>query len=197
MFTHSFADRASAPRSAAGWNIWLGSLLGVVDRTATALDAWRDLYERYVAKRRSDGTFTRYGESAEIGFERSVGRALTGLWKALTKPERLGEWSAEANIDLSEDGRIELRFGSPASHVATGVVTREEAPKVLEYSWRNPGEPDRLVKPSCSPLASRPSSFDPQLARPLRRGGHVRRLARSPQNVGQRALGLAEHCVCL
>jgi len=146
VFTHSFADRASAPRSAAGWSVCLGSLVGLLDGNAADREAWNHLYERYVVELDSNGTFARQGENAEIHFERLFGRPVPEVWDALTNPERLAEWLAGANIDHTEGGRVEIRFATPAGHVVTGVVIRIETPKVLEYSWTSRGEPAGLVK---------------------------------------------------
>ena len=35
---------------------------------------------------------------------------------------------------------------SPSGYVVEGTVTRAEAPKVLEYTWTSPGEPEGAVK---------------------------------------------------
>jgi uncharacterized protein YndB with AHSA1/START domain len=146
VFTHHFANRASAPRSGAGWNVCLGSLRAVLDDTTAVDTDWRRHFERYVSEIGSDGILARDGETAELRFERLLDHPATEVWDALTRPERLSDWLAEASIEATEGRSVEMHFMNPVGYSVTGIVKRAEAPKVLEYTWTSPGEPDGVVK---------------------------------------------------
>ncbi len=58
------------------------------------------------------------------------------VWTALTDPDRIVEWLAEAELELVEGGRVELRWLNTDeegnSAVARGTVSKLEPPRVLE-----------------------------------------------------------------
>ena len=181
VFSHSFANRASAPRSAAGWTVCLGSLVAALDgrwpraRTGTAY------YEHYGNEFGTEGIFARNGETAELRFERLLDHPVAEVWDALTRPGRLADWLAETSTVLSEGEPVQLRFATPAGCTVTGTVTRLDAPKVLEYTWTSPGEPDGVVKWQLIGVAA---SCLLLLTHTVRghweRGRNTRRLARTP-----------------
>ncbi|MGA3214160.1 MAG: SRPBCC family protein [Acidimicrobiales bacterium] len=146
VFSHSFANRASAPRSAAGWTVCLGSLVAALDGTLAPGEDWHSLYEHYANEFGTEGIFARNGETAELRFERLLDHPVAEVWDALTRPGRLADWLAETSTVLSEGEPVQLRFATPAGCTVTGTVTRLDAPKVLEYTWTSPGEPDGVVK---------------------------------------------------
>ncbi len=49
----------------------------------------------------------------EIAFERRLRHSPERVWRALTTPEGLACWLAEAEIDLEAGGRMELNFRQP------------------------------------------------------------------------------------
>ncbi|MGD0593204.1 MAG: SRPBCC family protein [Acidimicrobiales bacterium] len=155
VFTHSFESRASAPRSAAGWNVCIDSLEVALDGSTRSGESWYEYLDRYRDELGSDGTLTRDGDTAQLRFERVLDRPVEEVWDALTRPERLGDWLADVTIDAIEGGRVELRLGNPAGYVVTGTITRLDAPKVLEYTWTSPGEPDGVVKWQLIPAGER------------------------------------------
>ena len=55
VFTHSFANRASAPRSGAGWSICLSRLLALLDGTNAEGEKWREYFARYSDELGCDG----------------------------------------------------------------------------------------------------------------------------------------------
>ncbi|MGD0439653.1 MAG: SRPBCC family protein [Acidimicrobiales bacterium] len=146
VFTHSFENRASAPRSAAGWNVCIDSLVAWLDGAARTAGNWAEYHVRYLDELGSEGTFTREGDTAVLRFERLVDRPADEVWEALVKPDRMRHWLGEASIDATANGRVELHLANPPGYVVTGVITRIDAPKVLEYTWTSPGEPEGLVK---------------------------------------------------
>jgi uncharacterized protein YndB with AHSA1/START domain len=59
------------------------------------------------------------------------------VWQALTDPAQLAEWAPfEPDRNLSTPGPLKLStVGMPGSQVTETIVTRAEAPRLLEYSW--------------------------------------------------------------
>jgi uncharacterized protein YndB with AHSA1/START domain len=146
VFTHSFANRASAPRSGAGWSICLSRLLALLDGTNAEGEKWREYFARYSDELGCDGTFTRDKDTAVVRFERLLDHDITKVWAALTKPDELARWLAEVEIDPRPGSRVEMRFANPPGYLVRGIVTRIDALKVLEHTWTSPGEPDGVVK---------------------------------------------------
>ncbi len=58
------------------------------------------------------------------------------MWTALTKPERLRRWLAEAEFEERVGGRVELRFDDG---VIEGTVRELDRPRLLEYEWVDNG----------------------------------------------------------
>ena len=58
------------------------------------------------------------------------------VWAALTDPVRIGAWMDDdsVQVDLAIDGRY-VFFGGET----TGAFTRIDAPRHLEYTWRQAG----------------------------------------------------------
>lgn len=62
------------------------------------------------------------------------------VWQAITDPEQLREWAPfDADASLASAGaKVRLStVGAPSPHVAETIVTRAEAPHLLEYTWGN------------------------------------------------------------
>ena len=60
------------------------------------------------------------------------------IWSALTDPAQLSEWAPfEADQSLGTAGNaVKLTtVGAPQSRITETIVTRADAPKVLEYKW--------------------------------------------------------------
>ncbi len=80
-----------------------------------------------------------------VAFERCIDQPVETVWAALTIPERVADWLAQAEIDLKVGGRYRLRFEGGLD-VMEGVIRRLEPPCVLELSWReNDGPPSILL----------------------------------------------------
>ena len=84
----------------------------------------------------ADGTLeTRDGHHV-MRYERRLPHPIERVWAAITQPAELRAWLADADLDLTVGGRVELRWlntddeGNRA--VATGTVTALEAPRLLE-----------------------------------------------------------------
>jgi uncharacterized protein YndB with AHSA1/START domain len=60
------------------------------------------------------------------------------VWQALTDPSHLREWAPfEADRSLGTVGTtVKLAtVGAPTPHITETIVTRADAPRVLEYNW--------------------------------------------------------------
>lgn len=141
VFTHTFENRVSAPRSAAGWTVCIDGLVSLLDGTTPTNEAWVTYLARYGDEFGSDGVLTRAGDSAVLRFERVLDHPVDEVWRALTEPDRLLQWLADVDIDTRQGGRIQLRLGQPAGYEVSGAVTRIDPPKVLEYTWTSPASP--------------------------------------------------------
>jgi uncharacterized protein YndB with AHSA1/START domain len=173
VFTHTFANRASAPRSAAGWSVCLDTFASHLDTTDATTntddttagegaaesdgtgDTWHDYFLRYRQAFGSNGFLDRDGDAAVLRFERLMEHPAGEVWDALTRPERLSGWLGAARIDPIEGGAMELRWAQPPGTVVTGRVRRVERPRVIEYTWTGPGEADGVVKWQLIPIGDR------------------------------------------
>jgi uncharacterized protein YndB with AHSA1/START domain len=84
----------------------------------------------------ADGTLdTRDGRHV-MRYERRLAHPIDRVWAALTQPSELRGWLADADIELVEGGRVQLRWlntddeGNRA--VADGTVTALDPPRLLE-----------------------------------------------------------------
>lgn len=62
------------------------------------------------------------------------------VWEAITDPAHLREWAPfDADASLGKVGnKVNLTtVGAPGPHIQETVVTRADAPKLLEYKWGN------------------------------------------------------------
>ena len=68
---------------------------------------------------------------------RELRHPATSVWKALTEPDQLREWAPfDADRSLGTAGPVKLStVGAPTPQVSETIVTRAEAPRLLEYSW--------------------------------------------------------------
>jgi uncharacterized protein YndB with AHSA1/START domain len=159
VFTHTFANRASAPRSAAGWSVCMDSFESLLGAASPDTDAsggtWFDYYLRYEQDFGSDGVLSRQGDGAVLRFERLLEHPAGDVWAALTRPEQVSQWLAEGTFNAVVGGTIELRFANPPGNVVTGTVRRVEPFRALEYSWTSPGAPDAIVKWQLIPAGDR------------------------------------------
>jgi uncharacterized protein YndB with AHSA1/START domain len=78
------------------------------------------------------------GESWTLVLVREIHHSPEKVWKALTDPGELRQWSPfDADGPMDQTGTtVKLTtVGAPTLHVTETTVTRAEAPKVLEYNW--------------------------------------------------------------
>jgi uncharacterized protein YndB with AHSA1/START domain len=87
------------------------------------------------------------GERRGIRFERRYDAAPAEVWSALTEPERLGRWLADAELDLRVGGDYVLRFSDEdEGQITRGRVLALEPERLLELTWLYPGENDTVVR---------------------------------------------------
>jgi uncharacterized protein YndB with AHSA1/START domain len=87
----------------------------------------------------ADGVLERAADGRQmLRYERRLAHPIERVWAALTEPAQLAAWLADADIELVEGGRVELRWqntdqdGNQA--VARGSITRLEPPRLLEIA---------------------------------------------------------------
>lgn len=93
------------------------------------------------------GEVRRTGETVELVFRRRYARPLERVWAALTVPERLTDWFAEAKIDrLEVGGRMELYF-TGADYRSLGRIVAYEPPRLFAWTWsETDGSKESLVR---------------------------------------------------
>jgi uncharacterized protein YndB with AHSA1/START domain len=78
------------------------------------------------------GTIERTEDGATVRFERHFPAPPSAVWRALTDPQELAQWLADADVDLRIGGAIQVRFDDGTMN---GVVTDLQVEAVLAYSW--------------------------------------------------------------
>lgn len=81
------------------------------------------------------GVARRNGETVEIVFRRRFNKPIEKVWAALTVPERLTDWFAEATIDrLEVGGTIRLYF-TGADYRSLGHIVELDPPRTIAWTW--------------------------------------------------------------
>lgn len=91
------------------------------------------------------GTITRAGNRFEARIERTLEHDQQAVWRMLTDPSLLPQWLAPGDLSLSKGGAAKLNFPESGTNVDS-VVTEVQPPRLIEYSWSSPGEPDRPLR---------------------------------------------------
>jgi uncharacterized protein YndB with AHSA1/START domain len=87
----------------------------------------------------AQGELRTHGERRAVRFERRYEATPAEVWSALTEPQRLARWLADAELDLRLGGRYVLRFaGDDESQVTRGEVLALEPERLLELFWWYP-----------------------------------------------------------
>ena len=94
------------------------------------------------------GEVTTTGDARQLVFHRHFDKPIEKVWAALTTPERLGDWFAEAEVDLRVGGIIRLSW--KGAHKADVVITACEPPRAFAWRWTI-GERDTLVRFDLAP----------------------------------------------
>ena len=94
--------------------------------------------EHYAPGPASGAQVQKNGDTWTLVLVRELRHSPDKVWKALTDPAQLREWAPfDADADLGTAGQsVKLTtVGAPRPHVTDIIVTRADAPHVLEYSW--------------------------------------------------------------
>jgi uncharacterized protein YndB with AHSA1/START domain len=84
-----------------------------------------------------DGTIERRDDGTVLHYVRRLDHPVERVWEALAQPSGLVGWLADADVDLREGGRVELRWlnsddeGNQA--IARGTVSALDPPRLLEF----------------------------------------------------------------
>lgn len=90
------------------------------------------------------GIVTATGDTYQVSFERRIARPIEKVWAAITVPERIADWLAEADVDPRVGGHYRLRF--PGGYGTDGTITVLQPPRLLEYTWPDPEHPHSVVR---------------------------------------------------
>ena len=86
-------------------------------------------------------------ERRGVRFERRYDASPSEVWAALTEPDRLARWFAQAELELRVGGRYTLRFDpDDDTQQVNGEVLVLEPGRILELSWQHPEQPDSVVR---------------------------------------------------
>jgi uncharacterized protein YndB with AHSA1/START domain len=96
-----------------------------------------------------DGVVTTSGDALTIVFQRRYRQSVEKVWAALTTPERLADWFAEAEVDLRVGGEMRLTWNNGV-HTAVVTITVCDPPRALAWRWTI-GERDTLVRFDLAP----------------------------------------------
>jgi uncharacterized protein YndB with AHSA1/START domain len=98
-----------------------------------------------------NGTLRRVGDHHEIRFERRYARPMEKVFAALTVPERLATWLANAEIDPRAGGAIVFVFDDPRARME-GRVTVWDPSRLFAFTWPSgPGAEESQVRFELSP----------------------------------------------
>ncbi len=89
------------------------------------------------------GEISRSGEIFDVVFRRHLRAPVEKVWAALTVPERLADWFAEATVDLHVGGTLSLDWGG--DNQADMRITVCDPPRSLAWVWALGGR-DTLVR---------------------------------------------------
>jgi len=91
------------------------------------------------------GTLRQEGERRGVRFERLYDATPEELWAALTDPEQIRGWLADATRwELAAGEEYELMFGDDGR--TWGRILAVEPPRVLELEWTYADEPASVVR---------------------------------------------------
>jgi len=94
------------------------------------------------------GELTGTPDAMSIVFHRHLRAPIEKVWAALTIPERLADWFAEAEVDLRVGGTIRLNWTE--TNQAEVRITVCDPPRSLAWTWQIGGH-DTLVRFDLTP----------------------------------------------
>jgi len=102
-----------------------------------------------------DGQIRKTGDTYELVFRRRYAKPIEKVWAALTIPERIADWLANATIepDLRLGARFALHFPVQDYRMA-GEIVELEPPRLIAWTWPDPndaGKPASVVRFELAP----------------------------------------------
>ena len=91
------------------------------------------------------GVIRRVGNSYQARIDRTLEHDRTDVWKMPTDSSLLPQWLAPGSVSSSKGGPAKLDFPESGASVQS-TVTELDPPRLIEYSWSRPGEPDRPLR---------------------------------------------------
>jgi uncharacterized protein YndB with AHSA1/START domain len=94
--------------------------------------------EQYAPGAASGAEVRKDGEKWTLVLVRDLAHPPAKVWKALTDPDQLREWSPfDSDQNLGTVGTVAklTTVGAPTLYVTETKVTRADAPKLLEFNW--------------------------------------------------------------
>jgi uncharacterized protein YndB with AHSA1/START domain len=86
----------------------------------------------------------------ELIFKRRLAKPLEKVWAALTVPERIADWLANAEVDLKVGGRFELFWPSHDFRMK-GLITELDPPRLIAWTWPHKNHPRSIVRWTLEP----------------------------------------------
>ena len=99
------------------------------------------------------GTITRTDGCFKARLERQLDHDQEQVWDMLTDPSRFVDWLAPGELELTQGGTAKLNF-TDSGTIIDSSVTACDPPRLIEYSWSGPGEPERPVRWETAPDGS-------------------------------------------
>jgi uncharacterized protein YndB with AHSA1/START domain len=117
--------------------------------------------------RQGDGSLRTIDGRDVLQFERRLSHPVERVWRAITRPEEIVHWLADAELEPAEGGTVVLRWlNTPDQVVARGTVSVFEPPTLLEldtdahgvlrWELEEDGDGCRLTFSASLPAAAEP-----------------------------------------
>lgn len=93
------------------------------------------------------GTLSKEDDSFAVRIERQINAPIQKVWEALTSPEWLNCWLAEASVEPRLGGSIEVDFSSDGvDSEMRGIIRAWNPPHELEYTWDETNSSESIVR---------------------------------------------------
>jgi uncharacterized protein YndB with AHSA1/START domain len=73
-------------------------------------------------------------DALQVVFHRHYAKPIEKVWAAITTPERLADWLADAEIETKPGGKIRLNWNNGANQME-GRVLAWEPPRTFAWTW--------------------------------------------------------------
>lgn len=84
------------------------------------------------------GQVRREGETVTLVFHRRYARPVDKVWAALTVPERLSDWFAQAKLDRLEVGAVIELYFTGADYRSIARIVELDPPRTIAWIWSEP-----------------------------------------------------------